>query len=161
LQAIKNIGSVIKCPEIADILEILIKALKNPNAHLKDALKTLLDTSFVHAIDAPSLSLLVPILDSGLMMHDNESKQLASKLMGSICNLTQDPSDLLPYMKILRPAIDNSLFDSIPEIRASAAKALGSLSKGLGLDNSLEMLEWTRSVLHRKGLTTSERGGAG
>jgi hypothetical protein len=36
-------------------------------------------------------------------------------------------------MKILMPAIKNSLFDSIPEIRASAAKALGSLSKGLGL----------------------------
>jgi len=51
-------------------------------------MKVLLDTSFVHAIDAPSLSLLIPILDSGLMMHDNESKHLASKLMGNICNLT-------------------------------------------------------------------------
>ena len=74
LQAIQNIGSVIKCPEIADILDVLVKALSNPNAHLKDALKVLLDTSFVHAIDAPSLSLLVPILDAGLMMHDNQVK---------------------------------------------------------------------------------------
>ena len=69
--AIQNIGSVIKCPEIADILDILIKALSNPNLHLKNALKTLIDTSFVHSIDAPSLSLLIPILDNGLMMHDN------------------------------------------------------------------------------------------
>lgn len=51
-------------------------------------------------------------------------------------------------MKILMPAIKNSLFDSIPEIRASAAKALGSLSKGLGLSNSHEMLVWLRAVLH-------------
>ena len=116
LQAIQNIGSVIKNPEIGDILEILIKALSNPNVFLKDALKTLLDTSFVHAIDAPSLSLLVPILDSGLMMHDNESKKLASTLLGSICSLTSDPEDLLPYMSILMPAIKNSLFDSIPEV---------------------------------------------
>ena len=72
--AIENIGSVIKCPEIADILDVLIKALSNPNKFLKDALKTLLDTSFVHAIDAPSLSLLIPILDSGLMTHDNLTK---------------------------------------------------------------------------------------
>lgn len=56
--------------------------------------------------------------------------------MGNICDLTSNPEDLLPYMKILMPAIKNSLFDSIPEIRASAAKALGSLSKGLGLNNS-------------------------
>ena len=117
----------------------------------------LLETSFVHAIDAPSLSLLVPILDSGLMMHDNESKRLASKLMGNICNLTQDPEDLLPYIKILMPAIKNSLFDSIPEIRASAAKALGSLSKGLGLNNSGEMLDWLNIVLHQKNLQSSER----
>ena len=68
--------------------------------------------------------------------------------MGNICHLTQDPEDLLPYMKILMPAIKNSLFDSIPEIRASAAKALGSLSKGLGLKNSEDMLQWMRTVLH-------------
>ena len=74
LLAIQNIGSVIKCPEIADILDVLIKALSNPNLFLKSALKTLIDTSFVHSIDAPSLSLLIPILDNGLMMHDNESK---------------------------------------------------------------------------------------
>jgi hypothetical protein len=58
------------------------------------------------------------------------------------------------------PAIKNSLFDSIPEIRASAAKALGSLSKGLGLENSSEMLTWLHSVLHQKQLHSSERSGA-
>ena len=94
------------------------------------------------------------------MMHDNESKHLASKLMGNICNLTQEASDLLPYIKILMPAIKNSLFDSIPEIRASSAKALGSMSKGLGLVNSDEMLVWLNQVLHQKNLHASERQGA-
>lgn len=69
---------------------------------------------------------------------------MASQLMGNICSLTSDPADLLPYMTILMPAIKNSLFDSIPEIRASAAKAMGSLAKGLGIENSQEMLEWLR-----------------
>lgn len=63
-------------------------------------------------------------------------------------------------MKILIPAIKNSLFDSIPEIRASAAKALGKLSKGLGLANSIELLEWLNTNLHRKDLAASERAGA-
>jgi hypothetical protein len=58
------------------------------------------------------------------------------------------------------PAIKNSLFDSIPEIRASAAKALGSLSKGLGLENSDEMIVWLHSVLNQKQLHSSERAGA-
>ena len=58
------------------------------------------------------------------------------------------------------PAIKNSLFDSIPEIRASSAKALGSMSRGLGLENSREMLEWLDNVLHQKNLSASERQGA-
>jgi len=44
LQAIQNIGSVIKCPEISDILEQLVKALSNTNIHLNEALKVLLET---------------------------------------------------------------------------------------------------------------------
>ncbi len=137
-----------------------MRALANPNVHLKAALQLLLETNFAHAIDAPALSLLVPILDHGLMMHDNETKHLASHLMGNICQLTSDPKDLLPYMKILMPAIKNSLFDSIPDIRASASKALGSLSKGLGVENSKEIIDWLYSVLNTPVLQVSERSGA-
>ena len=78
LSAISKIGSVIKCPEVAELLEVIIKALGNSNEYLNDCLDGLLKTSFVHAIDAPSLSLLIPLVDIGLMMHDNSSKQKAS-----------------------------------------------------------------------------------
>lgn len=73
------------------MLEIIIKALANTNKYLNEALNLVLETSFAHAIDAPSLSLLVPLLDAGLTMHDNASKQMAATLMGNICSLTQDP----------------------------------------------------------------------
>ena len=88
IEAIKKIGSVIKCPEIGDMLETIIKALANTNTHLNEALNLILETQFAHAIDAPSLSLLVPLLDAGLTMHDNTSKQMAATLMGNICSLT-------------------------------------------------------------------------
>ena len=160
LKAVTKIGSVIKCPEVAELLDVIILALGNSNVHLNPCLDALLQTSFVHAIDAPSLSLLVPLVDIGLTMHDNASKQMASQLMGNICNLTQDPQDLLPYMKILIPAVKSSLFDSIPEIRASAAKALGKLSRGLGLAHSVELLDWLNHHLRRPELAPSERAGA-
>jgi len=142
------------------MLEIIIKALSNSKAHLHEALHLLLETSFVHAIDAPSLSLLIPMLDNGLMMHDNACKHMAAQLMGNICSLVKEPSDLLPYIPILMPAIKNSLFDSIPEIRASAAKALGSLSKGLGVANSMEILTWLKDHLNTEGIPAAERLGA-
>jgi hypothetical protein len=87
IQAIKNIGSVIKCPEVGEMLEVIIKALSNTNEHLKPALNMLIETSFVHAIDSPSLSLLVPLLDAGLTIHDPVSKQMSAQLMGNICSL--------------------------------------------------------------------------
>jgi hypothetical protein len=74
LKAISKIGSVIKCPEVAELLDIIIKALGNSNIYLNDCLEALLSTSFVHAIDAPSLSLLIPLVDIGLTRHDNISK---------------------------------------------------------------------------------------
>lgn len=160
IEAIKKIGSVIRCPEIGDMLEIIIKALANTNTHLNEALNILLETSFAHAIDAPSLSLLVPLLDAGLTMHDNQSKQMSAILLGNICSLTQNPHDLLPYMSILIPAIKTSLFDAIPEIRASAAKALGRLSKGLGQEQLIEMLGWVRENMDHKESQSAEKSGA-
>ena len=63
-------------------------------------------------------------------------------------------------MKILIPAIKFSLFDLIPLIRASVAKAFGKLSKGLELANSVELLEWLNKNLHRKDIVASERADA-
>jgi HEAT repeat protein len=160
IAAIAKIGSVIKCPEVAEMLDVIIKALGDSNTYLINCLDGLLDTSFVHFIDAPSLSLLIPLVDIGLTMHDSDAKQKSSQLVGNICSLTQEPEDLLPYMKILIPAIKASLFDPIPEIRASAAKAIGKLSKGLGLANSIELLDWLNTNLKRPDMPASERSGA-
>ena len=77
LKAISKIGSVIKCPEIAELLDIIIKALGNSNDYLLNCLDALLETSFVHSIDAPSLSLLIPLVDIGLQTQDNACKQKA------------------------------------------------------------------------------------
>jgi hypothetical protein len=78
IEAIGKIGSVIKCPEVAEMLDIIIRALGDSNKYLINCLDGLLKTSFVHTIDAPSLSLLIPLVDIGLTMHDNDAKQKAS-----------------------------------------------------------------------------------
>ena len=153
------IGSVIKNPEIADISIKLITALKNPTSQLMSALDLLLQQRFAHSIDAPSLSLIVPILDYGLRMHNNEVKKKATQVMGNMCKLIASPEDMLPYLPILMPALKSALFDPIPEIRTASAKALGALSKGLGLENIPDILEWLRNILKKPG-APAERSGA-
>mgnify|MGYP002381800396 CR=1 FL=1 len=79
-----------------------------------------------------------------------EDKKKSTRVVGHICSLTKDPNDLLPYMEILIPSIKVSLFDPIPEIRASAAKSLGTLTKGMGIENSKVILKWLTDTLHSK-----------
>ena len=81
-------------------------------------------------------------------------------MVGHICSLTKDPNDLLPYMEILIPSIKVSLFDNIPEVRASAAKSLGTLTRGLGIENSKMILKWLTDTLQTKEIQAKERSGA-
>ena len=56
------IGSVIRNPEIQAIVPQLLKALQECGAKTGECLQTLLDTKFVHFIDAPSLALIMPVV---------------------------------------------------------------------------------------------------
>ena len=160
IQALTDISTAIQNPEISDLAPELIWALSDASNHLNTALNILLDTNFIHAIDAPSLSLLIPIIESGLRSPNHESKKKSTRVVGHICSLTSNPLDLLPYMEILIPSIKVSLFDPIPEIRAFAAKSLGTMTKGLGLQNSSIILKWLIDTLENKDLQAKERSGA-
>eukprot|EP01022_Parablepharisma_sp_SALTPOND_P008185 TRINITY_DN135344_c2_g1_i1.p1 TRINITY_DN135344_c2_g1~~TRINITY_DN135344_c2_g1_i1.p1 ORF type:complete len:2658 (-),score=295.29 TRINITY_DN135344_c2_g1_i1:34-7386(-) len=159
IRALTAIGSVIKNPEIADISGHIIQALKNPTKELIYALDLLLQQRFAHAIDAPSLSLIIPILDYGLRAQNNDVKMKATQLVGNICKLIANPNDMVPYLPVVIPALKSALFDAIPEIRSASAKAMGALCKGLGLENMQEVVIWLKSIIQKEG-SPVERSGA-
>ncbi len=66
-EALAHIGSVIRNPEIQLHVPLLLKAMDDPDVHTKEALDALIHTSFIHTIDAPSLSLIIPVLHRGLV----------------------------------------------------------------------------------------------
>ncbi|KAI9103109.1 armadillo-type protein [Phlyctochytrium arcticum] len=130
-QALNTFGGVIKNPEIQALVPMLIAALVDPNGKTLPALKALLDTSFVHYIDAPSLALLVPILHRGLKERSTDIKKRAAQIMGNMATLT-DPKDLTPYLPTLMPGLKEVLVDPVPEARATSAKAFGNMVSKLG-----------------------------
>ncbi|KAI8816085.1 armadillo-type protein [Fimicolochytrium jonesii] len=133
-QALNQFGNVIKNPEIQALVPVLLSALVDPNGKTNAALTALLDTAFVHYIDAPSLALLVPILQRGLRERGTDIKKKAAQIMGNMATLT-DPKDLLPYLHSLMPELKEVLVDPVPEARATAAKAFGNMVAKLGEDN--------------------------
>ncbi|KAJ2156568.1 translational activator of GCN4, partial [Coemansia sp. RSA 552] len=129
-RALVRFGGVIHNPEIQELVPQLLDALDDPGSKTDPALRTLLYTAFIHYIDAPSLALVVPILQRGMRTRNATTKRNAAQIMGSMATLT-DPKDLVPYLDALVPQLRAVLVDPTPEARATAAKALGSLVQRL------------------------------
>ncbi|KAL7689426.1 putative armadillo-like helical, translational activator Gcn1, TOG domain-containing protein [Plasmopara halstedii] len=158
--ALRDVGCVVRNPEIAAISKVLLDALEDPNRHTADALQQLQSTSFQHSIDAPSLALVMPIISRGLKDRAGDAKKKAALIVGSMCSMINDSKDLVPYMETVLPSIKTQLVDPIPEVRAVAAKALGKLVKGLGERHFAEMLSWLLEAMKDDNVGPIERSGA-
>jgi hypothetical protein len=132
-EALQDIGKVIKNPEVVVLVPRLLAALSEPTIHTMDALQALAGTDFVHAIDPPSLALIVPILRRGLLDRATPVKTSAGLIVGNMCSLIADPNDFVPYVPELLPCLKAAVVDPIPDVRAVASRALGSLVRGMAL----------------------------
>ncbi|KAF4319813.1 hypothetical protein JM18_003529 [Phytophthora kernoviae] len=158
--ALRDVGAVVRNPEIATISKALLDALEDPNRYTTEALQQLQSTSFVHSIDAPSLALVMPIITRGLKDRAGDAKKKAALIVGSMCSMINDAKDLVPYIETVLPSLKTQLMDPIPEVRAVAAKALGKLVKGLGERHFADMLTWLLEAMKNDEVGPVERSGA-
>ncbi|KAF8017892.1 hypothetical protein BT93_H2950 [Corymbia citriodora subsp. variegata] len=157
--ALQQVGSVIKNPEISSLVPTLLMGLTDPNDHTKYSLDILLQTTFVNSIDAPSLALLVPIVHRGLRERSADTKKKAAQIVGNMCSLVTEPKDMIPYISLLLPEVKKVLVDPIPEVRSVAARAIGSLIRGMGEENFPDLVPWLLDTLKSDG-SNVERSGA-
>ncbi|KAG8765019.1 translational activator of GCN4, partial [Serendipita sp. 397] len=129
-KSLKQFGEVISNPEIHSLVSTLLKAMVDPEK-TPVALNALLKKSFVHYIDAASLAIVIPIIERGLRERSAETKRKATQIVGQMAGLT-DSKDFIPYLPRLLPLVHIVLVDPVPEARATAAKALGTLVERLG-----------------------------
>ncbi|KAJ6744278.1 TRANSLATIONAL ACTIVATOR GCN1-RELATED, partial [Salix purpurea] len=154
-----KVGSVIKNPEISSLVPTLLMGLTDPNDYTKYSLDILLQTTFINSIDAPSLALLVPIVHRGLRERSAETKKKASQIVGNMCSLVTEPKDMIPYIGLLLPEVKKVLVDPIPEVRSVAARAIGSLIRGMGEENFPDLVPWLFDTLKTDN-SNVERSGA-
>ena len=131
-RSLQRFGEVISNPEVKSLVSILLKALSDPTKYTDDALDALIKVSFVHYLDAPSLALVVRILERGLGDR-SATKRKSAQIIGSLAHLTER-KDLVSHLPILIAGLRTAIVDPVPTTRATASKALGSLVEKLGED---------------------------
>lgn len=70
------------------LVPVLLSAIADPNTSTRPCLDTLLSTTFVNTIDAPSLALVVPVVHRGLRDRSGDTKKRAARIVGNMCSLT-------------------------------------------------------------------------
>lgn len=55
--------------------------------------------------------------------------------------------DMAPYVPLVMPELQGALIDPLPEVRATAARALGSLLRSMGDDLSKQVMPWLLQTL--------------
>ncbi|TID26219.1 hypothetical protein CANINC_002808 [Pichia inconspicua] len=129
--ALKKFGEVIRNPEIQELVPTLLKAIGDPTRYTNDALDALINTQFVHYIDGPSLALIIRVINRGMQDRSASTKKKACQIVGNMAILV-DSNDLMPYLSQLINELMDAVVDPVPQTRATAARALGSLVEKLG-----------------------------
>ena len=156
-ESLKHIGSVIKNPEIQKIVPILTLGLVSPDQHSTECLNTLINTSFVHVIDPPSLAIIMPIITNAFQQRSTETKKMAAQIMSSMYTLT-DTKDLKPYVEGVIPGLKETLTDPVPQVRHLAAIAFGSIINAFERDGEV-LVKWLKEKMVSD-TTTVDRSGA-
>ncbi|KAL8894728.1 MAG: hypothetical protein Q9192_004096, partial [Flavoplaca navasiana] len=144
-RSLQRFGEVISNPEVKSLVGILLKALSDPTKYTDEALESLIKVSFVHYLDAPSLALVVRILERGLGDR-SATKRKSAQIIGSLAHLT-DRKDITPHLPILVAGLRLAAVDPVPSTRATASKALGSLVEKLGEDTLPDLIPGLMTTL--------------
>lgn len=158
-RSLKQFGMVMRNPEIKSMVPTLLQALVDPTSKTAAALHKLLAQTFAHYLDAPSLALVVPIVDRGLRDRSAQIQRDGAKITGNLASLT-DGKDLKGHLPRLMPLIREVLVSPVPETRAEAARALGVMVERLGEVQFPDLIPSLMTQLRGADVTGVDRQGA-
>jgi len=116
--------------DIEPFIPVLIDCMQNP-VNVPDCVHKLAGTTFVQTVEAPTLSIMAPLLTRGLRQDQATAiKRKACLIVDNMSKLVENPLDAAPFLPKLLPLMDkvaNEVAD--PECRGVAQRAHATLAR--------------------------------
>ena len=131
-QAEKTLLDVCRCmgnKDVEPLLPVLVSCLARPS-ELNECIYKLSATTFVQAVEQPTLAVLVPLLERGLRSMTSATRRQSAVICDNMCKLVQNPTHAAPLLPTLLPLLQSAKTGtSDPEVREVCAKACLTLEK--------------------------------
>jgi elongation factor 3 len=113
--------------DIQPFVPRLVECMAKP-AKLHDCIHGLAATTFVQAVEAPHLAIIVPLLNRGLQDRVQAIQRKACLIADNMSKLVDDPVHAAPFLPSVMPLVKRVSEEvADPEIRNVAGKALKTL----------------------------------
>jgi len=125
----KNVCSLIMNKDIERFIPELISCIADPTK-VPETVHLLGATTFVQDVQAPTLAIMVPLLERGLAERETPIKRKAAVIVDNMCKLVEDPQIVAPFLPKLMPGLQKN-YDNIadPEARKITLRGLDTIKR--------------------------------
>jgi elongation factor 3 len=123
----EKVCALIANKDIERFIPELIKCIAKPE-NVPETVHLLGATTFVSDVTGPTLAIMVPLLDRGLVERETAVKRKAAVIVDNMCKLVDDPQIVAPFLPKMLPAL-NKNYETLadPEAREKTKQALDTL----------------------------------
>lgn len=125
----EKICALISNKDIERFIPELIKCIAKPE-NVPETVHLLGATTFVTDVHEPTLAIMVPLLERGLVERETAIKRKSAVIVDNMCKLVEDPQIVAAFLPKLMPALNknnDTLAD--PEAREKTKQALDTLTR--------------------------------
>lgn len=125
--AMSKVAGVIGNRDIEEFVPELVDCIVKPT-QVPDCIYKLSGITFVQAVQAPALSMMVPLLVRGMKERATIVKRRTVVVIDNMTRLVDDPTEAAPFIPQLLPGVER-VSDEVadPECRATGAKVVKAL----------------------------------
>ena len=115
--------------DISPFLSVLVNCLAHPE-QIGECVHKLSGTTFVQAVETPTIAIVLPILKRGLNERQIATVRRTTVICENMCKLVENPRHAVPLLDAILPLLEKTKASSSdPECRSVATRACDTLEK--------------------------------